>query len=373
MRSFYQKLLRRIQLGAGILAVLSGGAAHAIEDGVPLRGFTDISEVYDSSDDSHSFRVGVVDFFLAKPLDKNVNFLMELAFEPHVAGVTMDLERSYLQYTVNPWIKIAAGRFHTALGYWNETYHHGAYLHTSVTRPVMERFEDGGGLLPTHTTGIEARGNGLVGGANIGYILNFGNGRGPAQDPPSMFYSYNKTHSISGIVYGELANGLRFGPAFYTSALPGGNKLDEAGSPAADRADFPNGRAAGQETIYGFHLVFNSPEVEFMSEYANILHEYGSKPVDQNPDGSRKTAINALYAQLGYHFGMFTPYARYEIHDTDHPDAYLAQLVQGVRYYTAGVRYELTSASALKFEYNYMNNYSGDHQWNTNLNWSFGW
>ena len=40
------------------------------------------------------------------------------------------------------WFKVAAGRFHTALGYWNETYHHGTYLHTSITRPVAVRFED---------------------------------------------------------------------------------------------------------------------------------------------------------------------------------------------------------------------------------------
>jgi len=46
------------------------------------------------------------------------------------------------------------GRFHSPSRYWNAIYHHGQYLQTSITRPLIEQFEDDGGVLPTHETGL---------------------------------------------------------------------------------------------------------------------------------------------------------------------------------------------------------------------------
>lgn len=46
------------------------------------------------------------------------------------------------------------GRFHSPSRYWNAIYHHGQYLQTSITRPLIEQFEDEGGVLPTHITGL---------------------------------------------------------------------------------------------------------------------------------------------------------------------------------------------------------------------------
>jgi hypothetical protein len=50
--------------------------------------------------------------------------------------------------------KIWLGRFHNPIGYWNTRYHHGAFLQTSITRPSIVEFEDDGGVLPTHLTGL---------------------------------------------------------------------------------------------------------------------------------------------------------------------------------------------------------------------------
>ncbi|MEA2080090.1 MAG: hypothetical protein U9P00_09575 [Pseudomonadota bacterium] len=46
------------------------------------------------------------------------------------------------------------GRFHSPSRYWNIAYHHGQYMQTSISRPVVEQFEDDGGILPTHSTGL---------------------------------------------------------------------------------------------------------------------------------------------------------------------------------------------------------------------------
>ena len=46
------------------------------------------------------------------------------------------------------------GRFHSPSRYWNSVYHHGLYLQTSITRPLVEKFEDEGGILPMHVSGV---------------------------------------------------------------------------------------------------------------------------------------------------------------------------------------------------------------------------
>ena len=171
-----------------------------------------------------------------------------------------------------------------------------------------------------------------------------------------------------------MESGLRFGANFYHSGLPGGQEGGTSGG--------TNG-PVGDEWIYGGHLVFNNPSIEFLAEYDRISHKYsgttssaqngdGSYTFNGNSDGSTSTTMNAFYVQAGYHLGLLTPYVRFELNGTDHPDAYLTTMLETTRYYTAGARYELTSASALKFE---LVKQKSDHvdDWSSTLNWSMGW
>ncbi len=360
---------------------------------VPFRGFTDFSYVYDATNSANYFQIRDLDIFVSGQLDKRVSYTAEINFQPSFNGVGVDLERTFVQYQVSPWFKVAVGRFHTALGYWNDTYHHGSYLATSATRPVMERFEDAGGLLPVHNTGIEIRGNGLVGSGNFGYIFNIGNGRGPRKDPPTSFFSYNKSKSVSGVVFYELSNGIRVGANFWRSDLPGGYALD------GDSTNTASSGPKGTEYIAGFHFIYNSPSIEWLSEYHHMYHSYvgGTDSwniVNQNADGSTQTHIDLMYAQLGLHFGLFTPYVRYEINATSTNDVYLnsgSPTVQGLpattRNYVLGTRYELSSISALKAEYTFVSsgapvfisNFSNQNpptsltNQSIQVNWSLAW
>ncbi len=65
-----------------------------------------------------------------------------------------ELERLQFGIAPTPTDKIWLGRFHTPLSYWNTAYHHGVYLQPSITRPGIAEYEDGGGILPMHTTGL---------------------------------------------------------------------------------------------------------------------------------------------------------------------------------------------------------------------------
>ena len=384
-----------------LLCGLSLVIGTTVRADVPMRGFTDFGYVYDRNSNNNSFQIHDVDLFVSGNVDKKVSYVAEINFQPAFDGVSVDLERSYAQYFVNPWFKVAVGRFHTALGYWNDTYHHGAYLYTPATRPLMERFEDSGGLLPMHNTGIEIRGNGPMGSGNFGYIFNIGNGRGPVKDPPTFFNSYSKSKSVSGVAYYEMPSGLRVGGNFWRSDLPGGCNLN---------GDSSQNTAAcgptGAEWIYGAHVVLNTPEIEWITEYEIMLHHYfagsiqppgttnAGAPFNNGVDGlgSKDTTIHLLYSQFGYHVNeKWTPYVRYELDSPSAYDAYLnaspGYVGQGLpatmRQFVVGARYELSPGSALKFEATYMSSGAPIYLANTpnpsdkmtdyqgNINWSF--
>lgn len=65
-----------------------------------------------------------------------------------------ELERFQLGWQVGEenigWL----GRFHSPGRYWNQVYHHGQYLQTSISRPVTDQFEDDAGFIPSHVSGL---------------------------------------------------------------------------------------------------------------------------------------------------------------------------------------------------------------------------
>ncbi len=65
-----------------------------------------------------------------------------------------ELERLQFGYDYSADSTIWLGRFHRPLSVWNHRYHHGAYLQPSISRPAIERWEDQGGVLPGHVTGV---------------------------------------------------------------------------------------------------------------------------------------------------------------------------------------------------------------------------
>jgi hypothetical protein len=65
-----------------------------------------------------------------------------------------DLERFQLGWQLSNDTLIWIGRYHQPASVWNHEHHHGQYLQTSITRPDSEEWEDLGGILPQHFTGM---------------------------------------------------------------------------------------------------------------------------------------------------------------------------------------------------------------------------
>jgi hypothetical protein len=89
-----------------------------------------------------------------------------------------ELERFQIGWEARPDTYIWLGRFHQPASVWNTRHHHGSYLQPSITRPVIESWEDEGGVLPQHFMGVltETR---LSLGRSGGLSLQGGLGSGP--------------------------------------------------------------------------------------------------------------------------------------------------------------------------------------------------
>lgn len=76
-----------------------------------------------------------------------------------LAEVLLSTEEQEIERLQFGWEPVAdtflwIGRFHQPGSVWNTREHHGQYLQPSITRPSIEDWEDGGGVLPQHIEGL---------------------------------------------------------------------------------------------------------------------------------------------------------------------------------------------------------------------------
>src|SRR5262249_53135937 len=134
----------------------------------------------------------------------------------------VDVERLLVRYTRSDRLRIAAGRGHAALGYWNDAYHHGALLQPTIARPQGLRFEDDGGILPVHFVGVELSGALPFQGREPRYAANVSNGRGKTRDEvqETADLNRNKATALKLSIVRTGAWELLIGGSFYRDLIP---------------------------------------------------------------------------------------------------------------------------------------------------------
>ena len=154
-----------------------------------IRGFGDVTfHGDDRKGDTTSFTLGQLNLFVTSDISDKFKFLSEIVFEAgpdNIYGVPrgtansfgVDVERYLLTYSQNEYFNLSAGRYHTAIGYYNTAFHHSTWLQTTTGRPLLFEFEDQGGILPIHNVGIEANGRIPSGSLGLHYVAELGNGR----------------------------------------------------------------------------------------------------------------------------------------------------------------------------------------------------
>lgn len=343
---------------------LASVASKAPTDvGLPLHGFIDVGNATASGTplayDKSGFKLGTMDIYLTPQIGERVKGLVELAFEyGSDGGLGTDLERLQLGYVVNDSLTLWGGRFHTPYGYWNTAFHHGAQIQTSITRPRMIAFEDQGGILPAHTVGVWANTKFDTGAGRVKLDVVAGN----ADSMRDGTLDYN----ASGYDNGTPAVGFNLGLS--PKALPGltfgVHGLSEK-IYSYDAASTMNGQT--DMRMLGAYAFYESDNWEVIAEY------YGFNNNDlMGTAGANKSS--AGFIQLGYQLAdRLTGFARYEKADLNKADPYFALMNNGTTNFgstynqsTIGLRYDIDPRSAIKVQYEQIND---DANANQLVNW----
>jgi len=296
-----------------------------------MHGFADVG--YHASDlkgETNSFALGQFDLFITSRLSEKFSALAEMVIEAddrNAFGV--ELERFLLQYSANDYFKLAVGRFHTAIGYYNTAFHHGTWFQTATGRPFLFAFEDEGGILPIHNVGISASGRIPSGGLGLNYIAEVGNGRASRSrfdEPVQNVIDENN------------------GKAFNVGLISRPRKLDgfQAGFTVYRDHLTPDGLPRIGQTIMAGHIVYQTPEVEFLNEALVVRHALtGSNRVFNTP---------GFYTQLSRRFGKARPYFRYQYVNAPGDDPIIGD-VERRNGPSVGLRYDVSEFAALKIQY----------------------
>ena len=313
-----------------------------------IRGYSDIT--FHGSDHIHSsplcqaytcfpssFTIGQVNLFVTSDLSERFKFLSEIVFESdEFNNFGVDIERMQLQYSQNDYLNISAGRYHTAIGYYNTAYHHSTWFQTTTGRPFLFDFEDKGGPLPIHNVGVSIFGRIPSSTLGLHYVVEVGNGRAsrsyvpPQGQTATAVQSYvdenaHKAVNVALFARPDSIRGLQVGFSAYRDVLTPGTPLRIG------------------ETILAAHAVFIRTNFEWLNEALVIRH---------TPQGGRVFDTPGWYTQISKRFGSYRPYFRYQYMNAADSEP----LFPDIRLRAGpslGVRYDPTDFVALKFQYDY--------------------
>jgi len=292
----------------------------------------------------NSFFLGEYDLFVTSQLSEEFSVLSEVVLSGGTDNdMSLDIERLLLQYHPNSYFNVDFGRFHTALGYYNNTYHHGTWFQTAVGRPSFLQYEDSGGILPIHTVGLSFHGAIPSGKLNLSYFFEIGNGDRfttvPGQNAVQQVIANTDTKAVNValIATPDWLPGVEMGIGTYYDRI-----TPEAATPLPDFDQF----------IFNAHVVYHNANWEFLSE--------GYLIDDTAGNGGSSHYSPAFFAQISRKFGLLTPYARFTYYDVSNHDP-LYSIVwnnganAGVHYGPSlGLRYDISTYVALKAQYDYL-------------------
>ncbi|MBI3596322.1 MAG: hypothetical protein HY203_04110 [Nitrospirae bacterium] len=350
--------------------------------GLELQGFSDITYTYawhkkDLTDPNTNgtFALGELDLFIRENLSDRVDFLTEFNYsaDPNTNGGSVDIERLQIGYLFNDALFVRAGRFHNALSYWNMTYHHGRQLQTSIERPDFLRFEDAGGLVPTHLVGLWVGGLFDTRMGGLEYDLMGGNGpRVQNVDPATTSGGSLSPNSTGDDSKNKAATFmLRYTPRAIRGLGIGisGNiqqlRFYESDGVTEVPIVSPDGSTTSvvNQQIYGVNLEYLAHNIEFLSE--------GYQFRDYNYHGQSYLDY-VWYAQIGLKImNRVTPYGRFERWTVLANDPYFVALAtQDMSKTVAGLRFDLIPRSSIKAEIRFINTPSDNYN-ETAIQWAF--
>lgn len=295
-----------------------------------IMGFGDISYFSRDGNNQDGFVIGQAVGHLSAYLGESFGVFAEVSATGRDSEYSMEVERLIVKYDFSDLLKVSAGRYHTPMGYWNSSFHHGAWLQTTTSRPEMVKF--GSKILPIHFVGLLAEGTLPSNKLGLSYHAAFGNGRhaniGRAGDAGDI--NGDKAWMAQVQIAPESMYGFEAGIGYYNDEVSPGDRLP-----------------VNESTVSGF-AAWTRESPEIIVEFLHSEH----KTVGNS---SEKGDVNSWYAQFAYRLkgdkSRWKPYARFENTDVDTTDPLLFD--QGVDYDARilGIRWDFNPYAALKAEY----------------------
>ncbi len=310
------------------LLIICTNANSQIAERTHIRGFMDMGINYDMDKQQTHFQLGEQDLFITSDITNRISFLGESVLKYNAASTTkfaVSLERAIFKYNYFRNHNLFAGKVHTALNYWNDTYHHGRLFFPTVGRP--ELFNQT--IIPLHTTGIGLSGQDLT-NLKIGYTIMAGNGLGSSDIADNnMFKAY------VAAVHFKPVDGLRIGVSGYYDKIDG--SVHNHGGASTHVHNLIT------QTILSGSIAYFKNKVELLIEGSNCNNSTDSL-------GSRVT--NAMYAYAGFRIkDIIVPYARYDNIIYQKGEMFFAS--PNTEALSLGLRYEINYLTSLKLEYQY--------------------
>jgi hypothetical protein len=293
-----------------------------------IQGFADVN--YRASDEkgtTNSFSLGQLDLFITSRLSEKFSVLSELILEAGQDNAfTFEIHRLLLKYSMNDYFNLSAGRYHTAIGYYNTAYHHGSFFQTTANRPFLFAFESRGGILPLHNVGLSVAGRIPSAPLGLRYVAEIGNGRAarPGARPVQSAVDEN--------------NGKSFNLAIFSrpSQVPG---LQTGFSVYHDRLT-PPGVPTVSQTIMAGHLVYQNARTELLNEAIVFRHA----------SAGRVFYIPGFYTQFSRRFENVRPFFRYQYVNVPSDDP-IYRAVGRRNGPSVGFRYDLSDFVNFKAQY----------------------
>lgn len=307
-----------------------------------IRGFGDFG-LYGGNQKGQttSFSLGELNLFVTSNISDRFKFLSEIVFEANsgespstqepINAFKAEPERVLLEYSLNDYFNLAAGRYHTAIGYYNTAYHHSTWLQTTTGRPFLFEFEDDGGILPVHTVGVSASGEIPSGSLGLHYVAEAGNGRAsrsPLSEPVQNVVDEGNRKAVNLALFArpDAIPGLQVGFSGYRDVL------------------YPQLSPKIGETIVDGYAVLVRSDFEWLNEGLVIRHALQGAPHVFDTPG--------FYSQISERFGSYRPYFRYQYVNAPSNEPIFPDV--GLRSGpSVGVRYDANESVALKLQYDY--------------------
>jgi hypothetical protein len=278
------------------------------------------------------FALGELDVFASARITPKLSALVEAVFETdnqlYVSTVPINVERLLLQYRQNDFFNVDIGSYRTAIGYYNTAFLRGAWFQTALTRPKLFVFEDDGGFLPLHNTGVSVNGLLPSGGLGLRYVVEVGNSRNYGQGiRTGLDIADHSAFNVALTARPPALPGFQTGFSFYRDQFS------------------PFEGAWINRSVWTGHAVYQAKRIEFLNEV--VLAKFARADLGWgNAQG--------FYSQLAYRMGSsWTPYVRFE----DLNSYGRGPAGDSVRQYmpwrtivVSGLRYDITEAVAFKFE-----------------------